>query len=72
MNLEELSGQKALQKFRLKDFQKEMQGVYSTSVVKETLDESPMAYKDSELIKSSLGPSVEIIEQLYPFKCQGY
>ena len=61
-----VSRQKALQKFRLKDFQKEMQGVYSTSVVKETLDESPMAYKDSELIKSSLGPSVEIIEQLYP------
>ena len=61
-----VSRQKALNKFRLKDFQKEMRNVYSTSVLKETLDESPMAYKDSELIKSCLGPSVEIIEHLYP------
>jgi len=49
-----------------KVFLQEMQGVYSSSIVKETLDESPMAYKDSEVIKSCLGPSVEIIEQLYP------
>ena len=61
-----VSRQKSFNKFRLKDFQKEMENVYSTSVVYETLDECPMAYKDTELIKSCLDPSVEIIEQLYP------
>ena len=43
-----------------------MEGVYSTTIVPETLDESPMAYKDTELIKKALQPTVDIIEQLKP------
>ena len=43
-----------------------MENVYSTSVMKETLDESPMAYKDSEYIKSLLGQTVTILKQLRP------
>lgn len=58
--------QRASHRLRMKEFVEEMKDVYSTSVVFETLDESPMAYKDTELIKTALGSSVEIIEQLRP------
>ncbi len=57
----------ASQSLDLKQFKLEMQNVYSTSVCQETLDESPMAYRNSELIKQALEPSVEIIDQLIPF-----
>ena len=57
----------------LEDFKKEMEGVYSTSVSKETLDESPMAYRDVKLIKDCLTGSVDIIEQLKPIiNVKGY
>lgn len=52
--------------FNMKDFHKEMSDVYSSSICKETLDESPMAYKDSEMIKKYIGDSVEILNQLKP------
>ena len=56
----------AIQKIRMKDFVNSMKDVYSTSVVTETIDESPMVYKDSELIKKALDDSVIILEQLKP------
>ena len=58
---------------RMKDFKKEMEDVYSSSICKETLDEAPMAYKDSEKIKKYIGDSVEIIKQLKPIiNIKGY
>jgi len=60
-------------KLSLKEFQKEMEDVYSTSINKETLDESPMVYKDVKLIKECLDTSVEILEQLKPIiNCKGF
>lgn len=57
----------------LKEFKKEMQDVYSTCVRKETLDESPMAYRDAELVKKCIGESVEILQQLKPvINCKGF
>ena len=59
-------------KLNMKEFKKEMRHVYSTSVSKETLDESPMAYRDVELIIACLGDSVDVIEQLKPIiNCKG-
>ena len=43
-----------------------MKGIYSTSVSRETLDESPMAYKPMEDILSQIGPTVEVLERLTP------
>lgn len=57
---------KAKLKFRLKDFEREMRNVYSTSVCVETLDESPMAYKDVDLVMKSLSETLDVIEQLKP------
>jgi len=67
-----LTRQQAL-RLNMKDFVKSMEDVYSTSVCKETLDESPMAYRDVELIKRCIGESVTIIKQLIPvINCKGY
>lgn len=54
------------QSFTLSQFKKEMQGIYSTSIRRDTLDESPMAYKPMDVILSQIGPTVEVLEQLKP------
>lgn len=59
----EVMRQQAASKLSMKKFEDDMEDVYSTSVVWETLDESPMAYKDSELIKRLLEGTVVIEEQ---------
>ena len=59
-------------KLNIKQFQNEMKDVYSTSVNKLTLDESPMAYKDVDLIKNCLTDNVDILQQLKPIiNCKG-
>jgi len=60
-------------RLNLKEFIKTMEDVYSTSVCKETLDESPMAYRDINLIKECLCDSVIILKQLKPvINCKGF
>jgi len=60
-------------RLNLKQFEKEMEDVYSTCVRKETLDESPMAYRDVDLVKKCLHESVEILKQLKPvINCKGF
>ena len=52
-------------------FRRQMEGVYSTCVLPETLDESPMAYKSMEEILAQIGPTAEIearIRPVYNFK----
>ena len=61
-----MSRAKAKQSIKLEDFKKSMEGIYSTSVVEETLDESPFAYKDSETLMNDIGDTVEILGQLKP------
>ena len=43
-----------------------MDGIYSSSINKSTLDESPQAYKDSKLIESLISPTVDIIHRVKP------
>jgi len=47
-------------------FKKEMKGIYSSSVCKETLDESPMAYKKSSMIEELIEPTAKIIDRIKP------
>ncbi len=61
-----LSRQEARNSFTLSQYKKEMQGIYSTSVSRDTLDESPMAYKPMDAILSKIGDTVEITERLIP------
>lgn len=50
----------------LEEFVDSMKGIYSSSVSKSTLDESPMVYKDSEDIKKCIVDTVKIIKHIKP------
>ena len=52
--------------FTLSQYKKEMKGIYTTSVSRETLDESPMAYKPVEAIMGKIGETVDVIEKITP------
>lgn len=57
--------------FTLSEFKKQMEGIYTTSVSKETLDECPMAYKPMEEILGNIKETVRverIIRPIYNFK----
>jgi hypothetical protein len=43
-----------------------MSDVYSTSVCESTLDESPMAYKPTDEIRSLIEPTVEVLDVIKP------
>ena len=56
----------AKQSFTLTQFKAEMEGIYSTSVSRDTLDECPMAYKGMEDIVNNIGPTAEILSVIRP------
>lgn len=56
----------AKDEFTMEEFENAMDGVFSTSVSEETLDESPMSYKDPALIESRLAETGEIKDRLEP------
>lgn len=61
-----LSRGKARATLTLEEFEKEMAGIYSTSVNRNTLDESPMAYKTMDDIVNNITPTAEIIKRIVP------
>ena len=61
-----MSRKDAFAKLSMEEYRSEMEGVYSTCVVNDTLDESPMAYKSMEEIVSQIGPTAEIAERIRP------
>ena len=66
-----MSRTKAFDTINLDDFKKSMYGIYSESVVNETIDESPMAYKPASEIIENIQDTVEvskIIKPIYNFK----
>jgi tRNA-splicing ligase RtcB (3'-phosphate/5'-hydroxy nucleic acid ligase) len=48
------------------DFARSMKGVYTTSVVQETLDEAPQAYKSADEIKAAIVDTVDVIDVIKP------
>lgn len=66
-----MSRSEAKERFTVSEFKHEMEGIYSTSVSRSTLDESPMAYKGMQDIVDNIGPTAEIvsiIKPIYNFK----
>ena len=61
-----MSRMEARRELRLADFQHEMDGIVSSSVVEETLDEAPMAYKDASAIIEAIQPNAEILALMKP------
>lgn len=60
-------------RLNMRDFEKDMRDVYSTCVNKKTLDESPRAYRDVELLKKCLTGNIVVQQQLRPIiNCKGF
>ena len=66
-----MSRAEARKQLSLEDYTATMEGIYSSSVVEETLDEAPFAYKPSEEIVSKIEDTVDIekiLKPVYNFK----
>lgn len=61
-----LSRAKAKESLSVDQFKEEMNGIWTSCVSENTLDESPMAYKDMSVIMDSIGDSVEILDRIIP------
>lgn len=61
-----LSRSQAKASVDINEFKDAMKNVYSTSVNESTLDESPMAYKDAEVIISDIAETADIITRIVP------
>lgn len=69
-----MSRSAAKESFTVCEFKKQMDGIYTTSVNKDTLDECPMAYKGMDDILSNIGDTAtveRIIKPIYNFKAKG-
>lgn len=60
------SRMKAKEKFTVEDFEKSMDGIFTTSINSKTLDECPMAYKDMTDIVNNIGPTADIVKVIKP------
>ena len=68
-----MSRNKAKETLSLDDFKESMKDIYSTSVVEETIDEAPFAYKPMQEIINNIKDTVEIekiIKPIYNFKAK--
>jgi RNA-splicing ligase RtcB len=61
-----MSRKKAFASLKMEEYQKSMEGIYSTSVTKDTLDESPMAYKSMTDIIAHISPTAKILKIIKP------
>lgn len=61
-----MSRSKARETVSLEEFEQSMQGIYTTSVNRSTIDESPMAYKSIEEIVANIQDTVEIVKIIKP------
>ena len=61
-----MSRSKAKENVTLDEFQESMKDIYTTSVSKDTIDESPMAYKPMEEIIRNIKDTVEIVDIIKP------
>lgn len=61
-----MSRTQAKKELSMDSYKNEMNGIYSTSVCEETIDEAPMAYKPTEEIVELIKPTVDVIDVIKP------
>lgn len=61
-----MSRSKAKERISLEEYQKTMDGIFTTSVNTSTIDESPMAYKTMDEIIGNIKGTVEIVDIIKP------
>ena len=70
-----MSRMEAKRTLDLEEYRRAMEGIYTTSVNKHTLDEAPMVYKSLEEILETVGETVDIVDLMKPvynFKFHGW
>lgn len=61
-----MSRKEARMTIDMADYQKAMEGIYTTSVCRDTIDEAPQSYKDADAIIKAIEPTVEVLEHICP------
>lgn len=61
-----MSRGEAKRNISLEDFQESMEGIYTSCVTESTIDESVFAYKNADVIKEVIEPTVDIVAHLRP------
>ena len=61
-----MSRKEARMTIDMADYQKAMEGIYTTSVCRDTIDEAPQSYKDADAIIKAIEPTVEVLEHIRP------
>lgn len=61
-----MSRSKAKEKIDLEEFESSMEGIYTTSVSRSTLDEAPQAYKAIDEIRNAIVDAVDVVETIKP------
>ena len=61
-----MSRNKAKSAISLTDFEKSMEGIYSSTISRSTIDESPMAYKNMDEIVRCIEPTVDVVDVIKP------
>ena len=61
-----MSRSQARRTIRLEDYEKSMQGIFSTTVDRSTIDEAPSAYKPVDEILHNIRDTVTLVRRIYP------
>ena len=61
-----MSRAKAKETFNMSEFELSMQGIYTTSVSEDTIDEAPFVYKPMQEIIDCIGDTVDIVKIIKP------
>ena len=61
-----MSRKAAKEKYTTKDFEMAMDGIYTTTISKDTVDECPMAYKDPNEIIENIKDTVDVVKHIVP------
>ncbi|WP_449290934.1 RtcB family protein [Oscillibacter ruminantium] len=61
-----MSRKDAFDRLSMEEYKEQMSDIFSTCVVADTLDESPMAYKPMDEIVAQIAPTAEIVDRIKP------
>ena len=61
-----LSRRGAKDNISIEEYKKSMEGIFTTSVGMDTIDESPMAYKEAKIIENAIEPTAKILHRVKP------
>ncbi|KAF5062595.1 tRNA-splicing ligase RtcB [anaerobic digester metagenome] len=61
-----MSRKDAFDRLSMEEYKEQMSDIFSTCVVADTLDESPMAYKPMDEIVAQITPTAEIVDRIKP------